>query len=247
MLSRQYVSFIVPDQVGHLGGYTSIRQIASREGGVTEVRYWGENVFKRVTTPALTLIVDKQQRGCPTQIFDKNGTPSSGVIAAGDPWSFSASAALIRRLRSNSFSLDKLVGDCGIRTTSAKDQVTKLEEAKGKFLPALEGKRVQRYSCKPPEIAVRLDSKKPLHGTSNDSRFRAAVFLIRQTASFPIVGPHEHATHFRNSLLALFAPEDGIHVHYLVALLNSRLLQFVYTETVRESQQRTFPQVKLAR
>lgn len=72
------------------------------------------------------------------------------------------------------------------------------------------------------------------------------MFLVRQAASFPIVGPHEHAIHFRNSLLALFAPEDGLHVHYLVALLNSRLLRFVYTETVRESQQRTFPQVKLA-
>jgi len=246
LLSRQYVSFIVPDQVGHLAGYTSIRRIATREGGVAEVRYWGENVFKGVITPALTLIVDKQRHGCPTQIFAKSGAPSSGVVAGGDPWTFSASAVLIRRLHSNSFSLDKLVGDCGIRTTSAKDQVTTLSDAKGKFLPALEGKRVQRYSCDPPEIAVRLDSRKPLHNTSNDRRFRAAVFLVRQTASFPIVGPHEHATHFRNSLLALFAPDDGLHVHYLVALLNSRLLRFVYTETVRESQQRTFPQVKLA-
>jgi hypothetical protein len=35
-------------------------------------------------------------------------------------------------------------------------------------------------------------------------------------------------------------------VKYLVALLNSRLLRFVYTETVRESQQKAFPQVKLA-
>jgi hypothetical protein len=31
----------------------------------------------------------------------------------------------------------------------------------------------------------------------------------------------------------------------LVALLNSKLLRFVYIETVRESQQRTFPQVKV--
>ena len=30
-----------------------------------------------------------------------------------------------------------------------------------------------------------------------------------------------------------------------MALLNSKLLRFVYTETVRESQQRTFPQVKV--
>jgi hypothetical protein len=119
-----------------------------------------------------------------------------------------------------------------------------LTEAKGKFVPALEGKRIQRYVCEKPDIAVRLDSRKPLYITKED-RFRSAVFLIRQTAAFPIVAPHEHTTHFRNSLLALFAPRDGVDVKYLVALLNSRLLRFVYMESTREAQQRTFPQVKL--
>jgi len=246
LLSKRYVSFIVPDQVGHLGGYASIRQIANREGGIAEVRYWGEKIFRGVITPALTVVVDKEKPGCATDVFDKRGAATSGMILDGEPWTFSASAALIKRLRSNAFSLDTLVGDCGIRTTSAKDQVVDLSAAKGKFLPVLEGKRVNRYSCEPPQIAVRLDSRKPIHNTGSDARFRAARFVIRQTASFPIVGPHEHATHFRNSLLALFAPEDGVHIHYLVALLNSRLMRFAYTETVRESQQRTFPQVKLA-
>jgi hypothetical protein len=59
------------------------------------------------------------------------------------------------------------------------------------------------------------------------------------------VGPHEHALYFRHSLLALFSPSGGIDVHYLVALLNSKLLRFVYTETVREAHQRAFPQVKI--
>jgi hypothetical protein len=246
LLSRRFVSFIVPDQVGHLGGYSSMREVLNRDGGIIEVRYWGENVFKKVTTPALTLVVDKARRGGPMNIFDKRGGLATGTIDGGSPWTFSASAALIRRLHANSFSLGDLVGDCGIRTTDAKAQVVALAEAKGKFVPALEGKRIQRYVCEPPEIAVRLDSRKPLHNVGNDTRFRAAVFVIRQTASFPIVAPHEHATFFRNSLHALFAPEDGTHVNYLVALLNSRLMRFVYTETIREAQQRTFPQVKLA-
>jgi hypothetical protein len=244
LLSRKYVSFIVPDQVGHLGGYGSIRTIVTRGGGLAEVRYWGEHVFKGVVTPALTLVVDRERPACETQVFDKHGKVSTATFAGEEPWTVSASAAVIRRLRLNAFSLDKLVGDCGIRTTSAKHQVVPLSDAKGSYVPALEGKRIQRYSCEPPTIAVRLDSRKALYVTG-DERFASALFLIRQTASYPIVGPHEHATHFRNSLLALFEPADGIHVHYLVALLNSRLLRFVYTETIREAQQRTFPQVKL--
>jgi N-6 DNA Methylase/TaqI-like C-terminal specificity domain len=245
-ISNRFVAFIVPDQLGHLAGYGSIREIASREGGLAEVRYWGERVFKGVTTPALTFVVDKSRHGCQTSIFGRDGSESSGVVAGMQEWVFSPSADLLRRLRTDAFSLGELVGDFGIRTTAAKEQVVDLADARGKVLPALEGKRVQRYVCEPPEIGVRLDSRKPLHGTTNEGRFKAAVFLIRQTAAFPIVGPHEHATHFRNSLLGLFAPTDGLHVNYLVALLNSRLMRFLYMESTREAQQRTFPQVKLA-
>jgi hypothetical protein len=142
-------------------------------------------------------------------------------------------------------SLGALVGDCGIRTTDAKAQVVELAEAKGRFVPVLEGKRVQRYRCDEPDTAVRLDSKAQLF-VADRSRFEAVQFVIRQTAAYPIVGPREHTIHFRNSLLALFAPTDGVDVRYLVALLNSRLLRFAYVTTVREAQQRTFPQVKVA-
>ena len=246
-VSNRYLSFIVPDQVGHLEGYGSVRDIATRVGGVVEVRYWGENVFRGVTTPALTFVVDKAKVGCDTSVFGKDGSESVGRLEGGQAWAFSPSADLVRRLHEDAFYLDKLVRDCGIRTTAAKEQVVKLSAATGKFVPALEGKRINRYLCEPPEIAVRLDSRKSLHVGAVE-RFESAAFLIRQTAAFPIVAPHEHATHFRNSLLALLAPDerDGPHVNYLVALLNSQLLRFAYVESVREAQQRTFPQVKLA-
>jgi hypothetical protein len=190
------------------------------------------------------VVLDKERPASTTWIYNKDGTVRNGVITGGQSWSFSPAAAMIQRLHTTSFSLGKLVGDCGIRTTSAKDQIMPLSEARGHFLPALEGKVVGRYRCGPPEIAVRLDSRKELF-VSNEQRYRDAVFVIRQTASYPIVGPHEHAPHFRNSLLALFTPGDGLDVRYIVALLNSKLLRFVYIETIREAQQRTFPQVKV--
>jgi hypothetical protein len=243
-LSRRYVSFIVPDQVGHLGGYGSLRAIASRETGIVEVRYWGEHVFRGVVTPALTMVLDKSGHGIETTIFSKDASLQRGTLEGDQAWNFSPSAGLIQRMQVNSFSLGKLVGDCGIRTTAAKEQVVPLAEAKGKFVPALEGKVVNRYSCNPPEIAVRLNTKKDVF-IAKEERYQRARFLIRQTASYPIVGPHEHVPHFRNSLLALYEPEDGLDIRYVVALLNSKLLRFIYTETIREAQQRTFPQVKV--
>jgi hypothetical protein len=245
LLSRQYVSFIVPDQVGHLEGYSALRQIATREGSLLDVRYWGEHVFKNVTTPALTFTLDKKRADGETELFERSGTSTKGTLAGGAKWTFSRAASLIERLRRDAFYLDKLVGDCGIRTTASKVQIVPLSEAKGKFVPALEGKRVQRYSCQPPEIAVRLDSKSEVF-VASEERYNAAKWLIRQTAAYPIVGPHDHTPHFRNSLLSLGQPSDGLHVNYLVALLNSRLMRFIYMETVREARQQAFPQVKVA-
>jgi hypothetical protein len=244
LLSRRFVSFVVPDQVGHLGGYQSARAIAQREAGLVEVRYWGERVFRGVTTPALTVVLDKSRKGAATELVDRDGAARQVVFRPGEPWSSSVAAALIERLGRHSFSLGKLVGDCGIRTTSSKEQVVDWSGSDRNVVPVLEGKLIGRYGCRPPRLAVRLDSARPLF-MSRPERYHAATFVIRQTASYPIVGPHEHALYFRNSLLALFSPSDGLDVRYVVALLNSKLLRFVYTETVREAQQRAFPQVKV--
>jgi hypothetical protein len=244
LLSRRFVSFVVPDQVGHLAGYRSARAIAQREAGVVEVRYWGERVFPGVTTPALTIVLDKQRKGARTELVDRDGASQDVELESGQPWTASRARALIDRLRERSFSLEKLVGDCGIRTTSAEDQVVPWPSAMENAVPVLEGKLVGRYGCRAPSAAVRLDTSAPLF-ISRKERYDAVRFVIRQTASYPIVGPREHAVYFRNSLLALFSPEGPLDVHYLVALLNSRLLRFVYTETVREAHQKAFPQVKV--
>tara|TARA_B100000809_G_scaffold204380_1_gene205731 strand:+ start:74 stop:727 length:654 start_codon:yes stop_codon:yes gene_type:complete len=118
----------------------------------------------------------------------------------------------------------------------------------GDCVGVLEGRQVQRYSCEPPARKLRLDYEagegeyftiRPLE------TYRRARFVIRQTARFPIVGPKHTTEYFRNSLLALFEPDNGYDIRYLVGLLNSRLLRYLYTTAVRESDQASFPQVKV--
>jgi len=243
LLSKRFLSFIVPDQVGHLEGYRSIREILGKQAQVREVRYWGESVFRGVTTPALTFVLDKE---CTeeTTVVDKDGASRQVRLNPGDVWGGSALQQLLQKLRTRAFSIQPYVADCGIRTTAAKEQVVELREAQGQFLPALEGKQIGRYRCSPPAIAVRLDTGHDLF-KSKDEKYQKALYVIRQTAPYPIVAPHEHTMYFRNSLHGLYAPDNGIDIRYLVGLLNSKLLRFAYVETIREAQQRTFPQVKL--
>jgi len=238
------VSFIVPDQVGHLEGYRSLRALVAREGALTEIKYWGEGVFKEAVTPSLTFLVDKQGRRSETHVIDQSGSAEKGAIDGGDPWTFSSARGLLEKLRQKSMSIRPYLAYCGVRTTNAKRQVVKVAEAKGKFVITLEGKQIGRYWCAPPEVAVRLDTDARVF-LGRDHKYQDAKFLIRQTAAYPIAGPREHATHFRNSLHALYAPDGDLDVRYLVGLLNSKLLRFAYVTTIREASQRVFPQVKL--
>lgn len=239
-LSRRYVSFIVPDQVGHLSDYARLRDVVTRSGGLFEVVYWGEKVFKGVVTPALTFIFDKAFRG-PTRVVDEQGAARTSVFDGDIRWVISAHQDILDKIRARSFSIRDLVKSCGIQTTQAEEQVIPIEESTEHDIPALEGKSINRYICRTPAIALRGLVVR------GEEKFREAVFLIRQTGKHPIVAPHEdHTVYFRNSLHGLYAPPGGWpNVLYLVGVLNSRLMKFVYRESTKEAGQKAFPQVKL--
>ncbi|MCH7792613.1 MAG: N-6 DNA methylase, partial [Planctomycetes bacterium] len=247
-LSRCFAAFIVPDQVGHLGGYQSVREVITQCAGLTEVRYWGEAVFKGVVTPSLTFVANKTHRG-QTLIQQPDGGRQSVQCEGGDAWTTSEARDLLAKLRDNSHSLGNLVADPGVHTGNcSKELILAKSEAEPGCVPVLEGKQVSRYGCDRPTKVLKLD-----YAAKQDEYFRIgpqhrytdAPFVIRQTAAHPIVGPRQHADYFRNSLLALYEPKDGQDVRYLVAVLNSRLMRYVYSQTVRESQQKAFPQVKV--
>src|SRR5262249_8122632 len=197
-----------------------------------------------VVTPSLTFVLDRATRGGETRVLDADGTEHRVRIEGGRAWTASGAQSLLDKLRKGSTSIRRYLADCGVRTTDAKRQVVGLAEVRANFMPVLEGRRIGRYSCSPPQVAVRLDAG-PKVFVSRDEKYQKAEFLIRQTAAYPVVGPREHATYFRNSLHALYPPDNGWDVRYVVELLNSKLLRFAYVTSVRETHQRAFPQVKL--
>ena len=249
-LSKRFTSFIVPDQVGHLPGYQVIRDKAVRLGQLQEVRYWGEKVFVDVVTPALTFVVDKVKQNVQTRIYAANGTETTLELKAGQSWAPENNNPLMERISESAGSLGKLVADPGVHTGNiSKKLILPEAAATDDSVPVLEGRQITRYQCQKPDHVLRLNYKpepaeyfaiRPL------KKYQDAHYVIRQTANHPIVGPREGAHYFRNSLLALYDPQDETDVRYLVGLLNSSLLRYVYTKSVQESQQKAFPQVKVA-
>lgn len=245
-LARRRIAFVVPDQVGHLAGYAPTRALLP---GLIEARYWGEEIFDGATTPILTFVAGIGYRG-PATIIDRDGNAATAVIPVGTPWRVAPDSTLLAAVYRNSESLGRLVGDVGVHTGNcARQLIVPRDRAPAGALPILEGKEIGRYRCAMPDRTIRLDYR-PEPGEYRtirpEARYGEALFLIRQTASHPIVGPRRHATYFRNSLLALYPPDDGRAIEYLVGLLNSRLFRTLYRLLVLEGHQRSFPQVKIA-
>ncbi|NUQ61786.1 MAG: N-6 DNA methylase [Pirellulales bacterium] len=248
-LANRMVAMIVPDQVGHLDGYGPVRSAITRQSRLVEVRYWGEQVFQRAVTPALTFLADINHRG-PARIETSAGRSSLRKVTAGEAWlPVLPQSGLIDKLRAQSRPLDEAFADPGVHTGNCAGRlVLPLAAASPDCAPVLEGKQVDRYLCRPPAKALRLGYRasqgeyftiRPLE------KYRKAAFVVRQTAAYPIAGPRRHADYFRNSLLALYTPADGRDVRFVVAILNSRLMRCVYRVLVKESSQKAFPQVKV--
>jgi len=248
-LSGRFTSFILPDQVGHLKGYDGLRKIVTERSGLVEVRYWGERVFAEAITPSLTLVADKRHRG-ETLIRRLDGSGAKQRFSGTEPWKFSQCASFVKRSQAACRSLGPLVADPGVHTGNCSKQlILPAADATPDSVPVLEGKQVARYHCDVPKKALRFGytpKSSEYFTIREERRYASAQFLIRQTASYPIVGPRRHATHFRNSLLALYPPSDRTDVRYLVGLLNSRLMRYVYMELTQEAHQRAFPQVKVS-
>ena len=248
-ISKRMIGFIVPDQIGHLKGYENIRNAVTRQTSIMNVCYWGENVFSGVVTPALTFITDVKHNGA-TEIQLKDQNTAEHSLSGGNAWQpRSRHTELIEKLNRQATPLPECFADPGVHTGNCATKLIFSEEESPKdSMPVLEGKQVSRYACNRPNKVLRLKYE-PQSGDyfriGPKEKYKESKFVIRQTASFPIVGPRKHAIYFRNSLLALYPPLDGRHIHFVVGLLNSRLMRYVYQVSVSESSQKAFPQVKV--
>ena len=81
----------------------------------------------------------------------------------------------------------------------------------------------------------------------NEEYFTKAPKLIwRQTAPYPIATIDSNGIWFARSVQAGVITDDSFSYEYILALLNSSYLRFLYSNVVKESG-RVFPQVKLTK
>lgn len=136
--------------------------------------------------------------------------------------------------------------DIGVHTGNLGRKVVVNEPMPG-AVPFREGKDIQPFVCSETRRWL-LPKYKVQPGEywrfGSLERARAIPILLRQTANRPIAAIHTEPTYFRNSVLACTGI-PGIDHRVTLAVLNSEFMAETYRRMFPDSDQRTFPQVKV--
>jgi hypothetical protein len=244
---RGMICFIMPAQVGLLAGYASVRSGLLKVCDLTEVRYWGDAVFKNATTPALTFLATRRGAyrvdrcrlvvgDCPPRRFRPKDR---------EPWYASAGRQALKRMAARHGTLATF-SDPGVHTGNVAAKLLRSRRKAGSA-PILEGRRILPFHCRRPARWLDL-TYRPSAGeyfrAADIRTYKETDIIIRQTAARPVAARHSHRCRFRNSVLALKAP-DGFSVEYLLGILNSDTAAMLYQALSPECLQRAFPQIKV--
>ena len=244
-------AMIVPDQVGHLHGYGATRAAVLESAKLIEVCYWGEDVFAGASTPALTFVAQRAEGTCArmfsaaARLVRRDGSIASFCPRGADEWYVSPQQRIYEAARAAHPPLTSYC-DAGAHTGNVAAKLILRAPAEG-ATPVLAGRQIRAFRCDPPaawlNVNYRAQPGEYFHLAAPEV-YAATDILIRQTADRPIAARHTYRCPFRNSVLALRAPE-GYSVEYLLGLLNSNVVGWLYRAATVEAGQRAFPQVKL--
>jgi hypothetical protein len=241
------ISFVTPGQVGLLRGYGPVRASLLEVCNLLEVRYWGEDTFRGVTTPVLTFVAGHgraRHRPGPT-LVKHDGRVERFKPKDDAPWYVSPYRSTFERLAGLHGTVDGFA-DPGVHTGNVAAKIL-LSVRRPGSVPIIEGRQIHPFHCAPPGRWLNTGyqpSGDEYFRISDPRVYRDVDILIRQTASRPVAARHLYRCHFRNSALGLKVPE-GFSVEYLIGILNSEVAGILYQAYSPEALQRSFPQIKV--
>ena len=216
---------LLPMQMADLAGYGAARQAITSRLTLEHAIDLGEQVFDGVTEPAGLFVF--------------------GSGAGTDrPWLADEDNAMLARVRRFAPLPASSFGDVGVHTGNAAQLIV---ARKGEGRPLRVGRDIQPFALAAPSHVLR-DVELPegrYARVANETRYRDAVIVLRQTASRPIAARHEPWALFRNSVLACYGA-PGHDVDYLLGVFNSDTVARIHRAMFRDARQRTFPQVKIS-
>lgn len=267
------IGYIIPSSLMYNNNFEEIRKLILAKGHILEIIYLGEGVFGDIGMPMMIVIIQNRKRikrehhlialDISESTYKKKALykEKGRLICQNyyyntlknvfDIQSCQTTFALREKLNNKYSPLkDYCRVVAGVATGNIRNKLVLDKPIDEKCLKVLEGKNIEAYYKKWTGKYVNynrniIKSCKGEYATFMRQEFiENPKILIRQTAHEIIAAYDEERYCLLNTLYSLVVQNKNLEIKYVLAVLNSKLMSFLYHSLIQEKG-RLFPQIKI--
>ena len=232
------LALLVPVQLCDLAGYSAFREfVLCSSIPIEPFILFPASVFGDISTPSVAMILKKRKASSmQTRILEITHRQTTRQIE------------VLEKLNRLSKPPPEIFIDCGVHTGNCASKLILHAPISKNSKPIYEGKNLFGSGLEPPKLWLNCSYSKQKNEYFNIrplDTYHSCKILIRQTASKPIACLHNPKHYFRNSILGCIGLPN-IPDKILLYWLHSTLVEWFHMMTIRESTQKSFPQIKIA-
>lgn len=231
------VAFVLPEAVLHVKSHLAARKLLLEQAQIERLEYLGD-VFDKVQCPAVLLQARKEEGSFWTR----------GMEVSGQGWNFeiqvnrNVDAEYFNfhmtdgeyRLMEKAESQEHVIflknqADFALGIVTGNNKALLKQEKAGKAEPVLKGADIQKYKISPAKCYLAYEPEK-FQQSAKEAYYRAKEKLLYRFIGRQLVFAYDNQQRLSlNSCNILIPHVPGMDMKYIMAVLNSRTAQFLYS------------------
>jgi hypothetical protein len=254
------ISFIVPNLLFANDSLSKLRLMMLQSTHVRELINCGDGVFPGVSVPTMLFIAAKNKTADDKKFVrivlnagkDLSGTHSFSAPQAqflkAHNYVFETAvpeiARLLSKLKQRCRTLNEVLDVNQGVITGDDEKYLSDQKVSERFKPTIRGKDVGRYVTNYPKLFVEYSRAKLACPRTEDLFDVEEKILMRRTGDEPIASLDTRRCYNLHTLYSC-RNKSNLSIKYLLGLVNSRLLKFIYRQRLGTEVDRTFAEIKI--
>jgi type I restriction-modification system DNA methylase subunit len=235
------MGFITPETFIRTSTYQDIRKFVINNFNLRSIQVYGIGVFENVTAETVVMIIDNKFENDNIAYFEKiinqntsliykeiqnnfNSTPENRFVYGNSK----SDENLFKKLKENDINLGEIVDvRNGVATKSGKNDFISKTILTDKYKKLLEAPEIFRYGFKWTGNYINYD-KEALHRPRKEETFLSDKIMIQRVSSRLICSYDNEQFYTFNSVNNLIIINHNFNLKYLIAILNSKIIDYFY-------------------
>ena len=235
------LGFITPETFIRTSTYQNIRQFLINGFNIVNMQIYGIGVFENVTAETVVMIIENNFNKKNIALFEKIINPSNSIIFKEIQSDFNKTPEnrfvygkskednnLFKKVKQNSELLKNIIDvRNGIATKSGKNNFISINQENEKYKKLLEAPELFRYGFQWSGNYINYD-REVLHRPRKEETFLSDKILIQRVSSRLICSFDNEQFYTFNSVNNLVLINEDYDLKYIIAVLNSKLIDYFY-------------------